>query len=296
MILFTGSAECVYAVMDWNSENTLEVSVSVRETIDPDSSLWAWLAFDLWFYRTQRGLSLAQTAQIVHVARGTVSNWEAGRLRPGDQYMAILDKAWNTGGHFQRLHHYATTGHDPDWFKQYIQYERGAVILKAYHGKTVPALVQTEGYAQAVLRAAGRMRAVESETKARMKRQEIFARPEPPFLWVLVDQEVLESQVGGREVMRDQLAHLLKLGESPRNMIRVVARSVGWHPGHDGSFQIFKVDSRELAYAGAQIGGRLIEAADEVATLAIRFEQIGALALSRDASTELIEQTMRTYQ
>ncbi|MFG1855148.1 helix-turn-helix domain-containing protein, partial [Actinomadura geliboluensis] len=89
--------------------------MSVRETIDPDSSLWAWLAFDLWFHRTRRGLSLAQTAQIVRVARGTVSNWEAGRLRPGEQYMVLLDKAWDTGGHFQRLRHYAITGHDPDW-------------------------------------------------------------------------------------------------------------------------------------------------------------------------------------
>lgn len=41
--------------------------MSVRESIDPASSLWAWLAFDLWFHRTQRGLSLAQTAMVVHV-------------------------------------------------------------------------------------------------------------------------------------------------------------------------------------------------------------------------------------
>jgi hypothetical protein len=48
--------------------------MSVRESIDPTSSLWAWLAFDLWFYRTQRGRSLAQTGMIVHVTRATVSN------------------------------------------------------------------------------------------------------------------------------------------------------------------------------------------------------------------------------
>jgi hypothetical protein len=48
--------------------------MSVRESIDPTSSLWAWLAFDLWFYRTQRGLSLAQAGMIVHVTRATVSN------------------------------------------------------------------------------------------------------------------------------------------------------------------------------------------------------------------------------
>ncbi|WUI02153.1 helix-turn-helix transcriptional regulator [Spirillospora sp. NBC_00431] len=270
--------------------------MSVRETIDPNSSLWAWLAFDLWFYRTQRGLSLAQTALIVNVARGTVSNWEAGRFRPDDRNMVALDKAWDTGGHFERLLYYARSGHDPDWFKQFIQYESAADIIKVFHGKSIPPLAQTEDYAQALLYAAGRLREMEIETKARMKRQEILARQEPPYLWVVLDQEVLENQVGSKAVMRDQLAQLLKMGESPRTVVRVVARSAGWHPGHDGSFQIFKIKSRELAYAGAQIGGRLIEAGDEVGTLALWFDQIGALALSRDASRELIEQTMRTYE
>lgn len=75
--------------------------MSVRETIDPKSSLGAWLAFDLWFYRTQRGLSPAQTAMIVNVTRGTVSNWEAGRLRPAEKCLKRLDESWNTGGHFE---------------------------------------------------------------------------------------------------------------------------------------------------------------------------------------------------
>ncbi|WP_075901591.1 helix-turn-helix domain-containing protein [Actinomadura sp. CNU-125] len=270
--------------------------MSVRETIDPNSSLWAWLAFDLWFYRTRRGLSLAQTAQIVHVARGTVSNWEAGRLRPSEQCMAILDEAWDTGGHFRRLLYYARTGHDPDWFKQFIQYEKSADIIKVYHGKSIPLLAQTEEYAQALLQAAGRTHEVAMETKVRMGRQGVLEGKEPPYLWILLDQVVLESPIGGKSVMRDQLAHLLKMGESPRTMVRVVATEVGWHPGHDGPFQIFKIKSRELAYAGAQIGGRLIEAGDEVGTLALWFDQIGAIALSRDASRELIEQTMRSYE
>ncbi|WP_255269043.1 Scr1 family TA system antitoxin-like transcriptional regulator [Actinomadura madurae] len=149
-------------------------AMSVRESIDPASSLWAWLAFDLWFYRTQRGLSLAQTAMIVHVTRATVSNWEAGRLRPRDTYMKRPDEAWNTGGHFERLHLFARSGHDPDWFRQYIQYEEAADVLKMYHGKTVPALAQTRTYAEALLKSAGRTDEAETEAEARMKRQKVL--------------------------------------------------------------------------------------------------------------------------
>lgn len=50
-----------------------------------------------------------------------------------------------------------------------------------------------------------------------------------------------------------------------------------------------------MAYVGAQLGGRLIEGGDEIAKLAIRFAQIGAVALSKSDSRDLIEQTMRTY-
>jgi transcriptional regulator with XRE-family HTH domain len=270
--------------------------MSVRETIDPKSSHWAWLAFDLWFHRTRRDLSLAQMGLIVKVSRGTVSNWEAGRLRPKEEHMIRLDEAWETGGHFERLLWYARTGHDPDWFKQYIQYEAAAEIIRVHDGKWIPLLVQTEGYAQAILWAAGRVREVEVESRARLKRQEILSRDDPPYLWILLDQEVLECPVGGPEVMRAQLSRLLELDEHPHISIRVVARSVGWHPGHDGHFQILKIGSRDVAYAGAQIGGRLIESGDEVGRLGIRFDQIGALALSRDASREMISQTMRAYQ
>ncbi|MFI0407682.1 Scr1 family TA system antitoxin-like transcriptional regulator [Actinomadura sp. 3N508] len=270
--------------------------MKAREMIDPKSSMWAWLAFDLWFQRTQRGLSLAQMGMIVKATRGTVSNWEAGRLRPQDDHMSRLDEAWNTGGHFARLLWYAQTGHNPDWFKQYVQYEEAAEIIKIYNGKNLPVLVQNEAYAQAILWMAGRTREVEAESKARMKRQAILARPEPPHVWILIDQDVLECPVGGKEVMRSQMRRLLDIGDDPRLTVRVVPRSAGPHPGHDGPFQLLKIKSREVAYAGAQLSGRLIEAGGETAALTIKFDQIGALALSRDASLELIERTMRTYE
>ncbi len=38
-----------------------------------------------------------------------------------------LDTARDTGGHFERLPWYARTGHNPDWFKQYIRYEIAAL-------------------------------------------------------------------------------------------------------------------------------------------------------------------------
>lgn len=165
-----------------------------------------------------------------------------------------------------------------------------------YHGKTVPALAQAEEYAQAILKAAGRASEIKSGAKARLKRQEILKRADPPYLWILIDQEVLENVVGDATVMAEQLRYLLELAEADRVCIRVVPRSAGWHPGHDGHFQVLTTGIREVAYAVAQVAGRLIETGDESAVLGVRFDQIGALALPRAESKALIEQTMRMYQ
>ncbi|GAA4240746.1 helix-turn-helix transcriptional regulator [Actinomadura meridiana] len=270
--------------------------MSARELINPKSSLWAWMAFDLWFYRTRRNLSLAQTALIASVTRGTVSNWEAGRLRPNDKCLTLLDQAWDTGGHFERLHMFATSGHDPDWYNQGVQYEMAAEVIKVFHGKSVPVWLQTEAYAKAILKAAGRAAEIESETQARMKRQEILKRKRPPYLWVLIDQEVLENVVGGPEVMAGQLRYLLELADLECVCVRVVSRSVGWHPGQDGHFHVMTVSGRGVSYAVAQVAGRLIEAGDESAILEFRFDQIGALALPRADSKTLIEQILRMYE
>ncbi|WP_338740510.1 DUF5753 domain-containing protein [Actinomadura luteofluorescens] len=180
--------------------------------------------------------------------------------------------------------------------KQYIQYEEAADVLKMYHGKTVPALAQTKTYAEALLKAAGRADEAETEAKSRMKRQGVLRRKQPPYLWILVDQEVLENVVGGREVMAEQLRYLLELAELDRVCVRVVPRASGWHPGHDGHFQVMTINGRGVSYAVAQVAGRLIEAGDESTLLEVRFDQIGALALPRSDSQILMEQTLRTYE
>ncbi len=151
--------------------------------------------------------------------------------------------------------------------KQYIQYEEAADVLKMYHGKTVPALAQTQTYAEALLKAAGRSAEAEAESRARMKRQKVLRREIPPYLWILIDQEVLENVVGGPAVMAEQLRYLISLAEADRVCVRIVPRVSGWHPGHDGHFQVMTINGRGVSYAVAQVAGRLIEAGDESSLL-----------------------------
>src|SRR4051794_18435530 len=97
--------------------------MSARELLDPDASLWDWLACDLRFYRESHGLTGTQLGEIIGCVRSTVSNLEAGRLKLAEDQAKKLDAQWGTNGHFLRLLKFARAGHDPDWFRQYTQYE-----------------------------------------------------------------------------------------------------------------------------------------------------------------------------
>jgi Domain of unknown function (DUF5753) len=78
----------------------------------------------------------------------------------------------------------------------------------------VPGLLQTGDYARAIFRTRFRITAgqIDEQVAARLKRQEILAREDPPALWVILDEWVLRRPVGGRHVMQEQVSRLIAAG------------------------------------------------------------------------------------
>ena len=266
--------------------------MSVADEIDPGSSLFAWLAYDLRFYRQKRRLTGSQVGKIINCVRSHVANLEAARACIDMNQAKALDEAWDTGGHFQRLLTFARTLHNPDWFQQSVEYEVKANVLRIYHGQTIPVPVQTEDYARAVLSMA-RVDDIEKALTGRMARQElIVGREDHPVIMLLLDQDALDRPTGSPRVMKGQLQRLLELGERPNVSVRVIARSAGWHFGLNGPFQVMSLDRKDVAYVGAFRGGRLVQDPAEVREMAVDFELIGAKASSEGESRALIEKIM----
>lgn len=267
----------------------------VREPIEPKISMWHLLAFYLRFLREKEGLSLTQCGKIIGVARSTVSNIEAVRQHPQEDQLTKLDEKYGTGGLLQFLLWYARNTHDPDWGRQLVPHEEQAGAFRAYHGKTIPRPLQTEDYMRA-LAVAGTPDDADDTMARRLARQQVLLdRDKPPFFYMILEEEVLRACVGGPGVMKGQLAHLRKMMDLPHVIIRFIQSSAGAHEGFDGAFQIISLERRDIAYAGAQYGGRLIEAPGEVRDLWARFDRIGAKALPEDASRALVEQYLEQY-
>ncbi|MFD0856718.1 helix-turn-helix domain-containing protein [Actinomadura adrarensis] len=267
----------------------------VRDPLDPKISMWHFLAYYLRFMREKEGLSLTQWGKVIGAARSTVSNMEAGRHRLQEDHARIIDRTYGTGRLIELLLWYAQAAHDPDWFRQYSKYEEQASLVKIYNGEFIPLPLQTDEYTWAYVQ--------ETDTKdpealqgTRVKRKRaMLDREDPPYLMVLIHESVLASVVGGPAVMKDQLKYLLKLVMVPTMSVRVVPFTAGAHRGCDGSFQVISLDGRDIAYAGAQNGGRLIEEPSEAREFSFKFDRISAKALPEDGSRALIEQYVERY-
>lgn len=236
-------------------------------------------------------MTQTDVGKIISVTKQQVHNLESGIRKPSKKQTETLARIWNTGGHFGRLRKYAEEGHDPDWFRTFTLYEASACTIKTYTLSVVHGLLQTPDYARALL-IAGRVDDVDAALAARMARQEILSRRTPPELWALINESVLDQPVGGADVMRRQLAHLQSLSRLPHIVLRVVPRRVGAHMGLDGSFTVISTKSENVAYLEAFGGGRLAQESAEVAEFALRFDRIGADAMSRTDSRLFIQQVM----
>ena len=218
-------------------------------------------------------------------------NDEANERRLTEDQAKVLDRRWDTGGHFQRLLLYARRAYDLSGHRQHLRYETQASELRIFELAVVPGIFQTEDYTRALFTAA-RSRQIEKQVAQRLARQEILARANPPDVWVLLDQAVLDRPIGGRRVMAEQLARILTLAEAPNVVVRVVPRSTGAYFGLMGAFKILTLEHGDVAYVEALGSGRLVLDTAEVRTFARGFEQIGAQALPEIPSRRLIERTM----
>ncbi|WP_026400780.1 helix-turn-helix domain-containing protein [Actinomadura rifamycini] len=268
---------------------------AVREPLDPRISMWHFLAFFMRFMREKAGMSLAQCGEVIGAARSSVSNLEAGRRRPQDDQMRLLDKHYGTGVLFQLLLWFARMAHDPDWGRQLVKYEEEAHLIKSYHGQVIPLPLQTDDYTWSYVQAGSPKDFDASMARRVARKKSFFGRGTEVEMWAVIDESVLARVVGGREVMREQLRHLYAMAALPQVSLRVVPFVSGAHLGVDGSVQVLSLEGRDIAFSGAQNGGRLIESPGEVREMSVKFDRIGAQAASLEESREIIKQYMERY-
>lgn len=182
----------------------------------------------------------------------------------------------------------------PDWFGLYVSLEGAANLIRGYEPHCVPGLLQTEGYARALLRT-GFPNAPEEEIERRvalrMGRQRLLAGPDAPRLWMVIDETVLRRPVGGPEVMRAQIDRLLEAMALPNVTLQVVLLEAGPHPGMFGPFQLFRFDIPELpdiVYTESLTGAVYLDERPDTAAYLEVLDRMGAQAVSVRHTEDLL--------
>ncbi len=109
--------------------------------------------------------------------------------------------------------------------RTYAELEAGAATIVEYQPTVLPGLLQAPGYARLRI-TAGRLLHpdvdVEADLRARLTRQGVLRRPDPPRYTALLDERVCDPAGLPADVWHEQLEHLLALAELPHVTVRVV--------------------------------------------------------------------------
>jgi len=261
--------------------------------------------------REQRGITAEQAADQIRGSHSKISRMEHGRVgfkerdvadlltlygvTDGEERAALLNLARdsNTPGWW-----HAFSDILPTWLEPYVGLEAAASIMRTYQIQWVPGLLQTEGYARALLRT-GYPGVSDEEIgrrgELRISRQEILGRPGAPQLWAVIDEGALRRPMGGREVMREQLQHLIKMAEHPAVTIQILPFGVGGHSGGGGPFTILRFaepDLQDVIYIEQLTSALYLDKPAEVDRYLEVMEQLCLQAEAATNTTKVLSQIL----
>jgi transcriptional regulator with XRE-family HTH domain len=264
---------------------------NIRE-LDPSASPLDYFGSELRRLREAAGLKQGELGDVIFCTGSLIGQVETAHKVPTRDFAERVDAALLTGGAFSRLVGLVLRSQLPTWFQAYAEMEARAAYISTYQCQLVHGLLQTEAYARAVLGVDHTDR-LDEMVAARTERQRILKREQPPVLYAVLDEAVLHRQIGGREVMREQLAHLLGLLGRPWTQLQVLPYSAGEHAGMMGSFNLLRFgDDPDIHYSESYDCGHMTANPQVIRERSLGYSRLQAEALSPRESASLIARLM----
>jgi transcriptional regulator with XRE-family HTH domain len=275
------------------------------------------LAAELRAIRERRGENLQTVATGLGWSTSKLSRYELGSgLKPGE-VASLLDHYQVTGALREHLLELAHDASKKGWWEEYsdvasaeyrefIGLEAEATSIAVWHVDVVTGLLQTEGYARALMAQYSRLEPVapaitERRVKLRMRRKRVLEQEPQLNLRVVLDESVLKRQFGDESVMYEQLQSLAAEAARPNVTLRILPLRA-LHPVSAESFVIFSFGTKDDAFmhdvvATEGIRGSFyyIEEQQETYLHLLVFDTLLEAALDAQASRDLILQTAESY-
>ncbi|GIH67689.1 MULTISPECIES: helix-turn-helix domain-containing protein [Microbispora] len=261
--------------------------------------------------RESKGISRDQAGQCIRASESKISRMELGRVgfkerdvvdllalygvedeETRDVVMNLVERA-NEPGWWHRFNDLL-----PSWFQAYVGLEEAAERIRTYEVQFVPGLLQTKEYARAVIMAGAVGAAPEEIARRvdlRLERQRILDGENSPKFWAVIDEAALRRPIGGVEVMRGQIQHLIDLMNQPNVTIQVIPFSYGGHAAEGGAFSILRFadpDLPDIVYVEQLASALYLDKREEVDRYSEVMERLCAVSTTPTETVDLLRQIM----
>jgi transcriptional regulator with XRE-family HTH domain len=243
--------------------------------------------------REAHGWTLRDLAARTRTDFTTLSRVENGRRPPTQALAARCDELFPTRrGWFSDWYDESRTWAEvPAGFRSWAEVEERAVSLRDWYPGIVTGLLQSEGYARALVSVQPHItpEALAARLASRMERQRrVLDRDSPPSAWFIIDQMALFREIGSPEVMAAQCAHLLAVAQGP-NVTMTVMPAVTHSANASGFILADNPGQAGSAWCEHLAGGYVYTEQETVNDLSVRFDRLRAESHRESDSLNMIE-------
>jgi transcriptional regulator with XRE-family HTH domain len=262
------------------------------------------LAKQLKLLREQAGLTLEEAAPKLDFSVSRLSRIENAQVRIDVHWVRGMLDLYDVGGdRWTELVELAREANQPGWWKAYglgkhnwyLGYETEAARVQVFTLGYVPGLIQTADYARALMQAVPMGRTakdLDKEVAARMHRQQRLRSVDNRLeLVAVIDEAALHRQVGGRDVMREQLVRIAEVAELDTATLHVLPFAAGAHAALASEFTIINfgdLGEPDMAYVEHALGAMTLDKEADVARAKLTFERVLSDALNPAESQALV--------
>lgn len=262
--------------------------------------------------REMKGMTAEEVADRLLVSQSKISRLENGRRSISQRDVRDLCGVYEVEDHriVDSLMQMAKDSRQQGWwhafgdipYSVYIGLETDAASLRVYEPQVVPGLLQTRPYAEALITGAlpeSGTNDIEKRVSVRLRRQERIRDADHPLrLWVVIDEAALRRQVGDKQLMREQLEHLVELSHQPHVTVQVLPFEMGAHPGINGQYAILEfpdASDSSVVYIEGVTSDLYLEKANDVQKYSVMYEHLRAQALNVDQTRQFIAEIAKVY-
>ncbi|MEU6522728.1 helix-turn-helix transcriptional regulator [Streptomyces sp. NPDC046924] len=262
--------------------------------------------------RELKGMTAEEVAERLLVSQSKISRLENGRRSISQRDVRDLCGVYEVEDQriVESLMQMAKDSRQQGWwhafgdipYSVYIGLETDAESLRVYEPQIITGLLQTRAYAEAIVQGGSPESSDQENDKrveVRLRRQgRITADKDPLRLWVVLDEASLRRVVGSKQVMREQLEHVMELSQLPHITVQVLPFEVGAHSGINGQYSILEfADAADssVVYIEGVTSDLYLEKPHDVQKYTVMYEHLRAQSLNVEQSRQLVESVAKEY-